>query len=87
MASIADTIRGVLNDVGRLTVDATALADDDDLYQRGLTSHATVNVLIGIEDAFEIELPDTLLRRDTFGSVAALRSAVLSCGVEEEASA
>jgi acyl carrier protein len=84
MPSTADTIRGVLNDVARLTVDATTLTEDDDLYQHGLTSHGTVNVLIGIEDAFDIELPDALLRRDTFGSILALRTAVLSCGIEDD---
>ncbi|WP_022900955.1 acyl carrier protein [Humibacter albus] len=85
MPSTTDTIREVLNDVARLTADATTFGENDDLYQRGLTSHATVNVLMGIEDAFDIELPDTLLRRDTFSSIAALRDAVLSCGVEETA--
>jgi acyl carrier protein len=87
MSSIADTIRGVLNDVARLTADASTLSDDDDLYQRGLTSHGTVNVLMGIEDAFDIELPDSLLRRDTFASISSLRDAVLSCGVEDDESA
>jgi acyl carrier protein len=83
MSSITDTLREVLNDVGRLTTDATTLADDDNLYQHGLTSHGTVNVLIGIEDAFETELPDSLLRRETFASISALRDALVSCGVTD----
>jgi len=84
MASITDILRDVLNDVAKLTIDAASLSDTDDLYQHGLTSHGTVNVLIGVEDAFDVELPDTMLRRDTFASIAALRAAVASCGVEDD---
>ena len=31
---------------------------DDDLYLLGLTSHATVNVMLALEDEFEIEFPE-----------------------------
>ncbi|GAA1919569.1 hypothetical protein GCM10009775_10190 [Microbacterium aoyamense] len=84
MTSIADTIRDVLKDVARLDVDASTLSEDDDLYAVGLTSHGTVNVLIGVEDAFDIELPDELLQRDTFATIASLRAAVLSVGVADD---
>jgi acyl carrier protein len=84
VSTIIDGIREVLNDTARLAVDSTALADDDNLYQQGLTSHAVVNVLMGIEDKFDVELPDAMLRRDTFESVSSLRAALASCGVTDE---
>lgn len=84
MTAITDGIREVLNANARLAVDATTLGDDDNLYQQGLTSHAVVNVLMGIEDRFEVEFPDAMLRRDTFESVTALRAALASCGVTDE---
>jgi acyl carrier protein len=58
------------------------LRDDDDLYQHGLSSHASVNVMLGLESAFDIEFPDVLLRRDTFKSVASIRAALASLGAE-----
>ncbi len=43
----------------------------------GLTSHSTVNVMLALEDEFEIEIPDTMLRKSTFQSVANIRAAIL----------
>ena len=84
MSIITDAIREVLNSSARLAVDSGTLGDEDNLYQQGLTSHAVVNVLMGIEDRFDIELPDSLLRRDTFASVSSLRAALAASGVTEE---
>ena len=60
--------------------DIVCLWDDDDLYQRGLASHASVNVMLALEDAFDVEFPDSLLRRDTFRSVASMREALGTLG-------
>jgi acyl carrier protein len=87
VSTITDGIREVLNASARLAVDSTTLGDDDNLYQQGLTSHAVVNVLMGLEDKFDVELPDALLRRDTFESVTSLREALASCGVTDEGDA
>ena len=45
-----DGIRRVLAEHGRLLVEVETLADDDDLYQAGLTSHANVTVMLQLED-------------------------------------
>jgi acyl carrier protein len=49
---------------------------DADLYEAGLTSRASVNVMLGLEAEFGIEFADSMLRRDVFGSVAAICEAV-----------
>jgi acyl carrier protein len=54
-----------------------ALADDSDLYQAGMTSHASVNVMLALEGEFEVEFPDHMLRRGTFESIASIRAALL----------
>jgi acyl carrier protein len=72
-----ETIKAILADHGRLSCDATQLQDDDDLYRVGLTSHGTVNVMLALEDAFDIEVPDHMLRKSTFQSVASIRAAVV----------
>jgi acyl carrier protein len=84
MNDVDAKIRAVLEIYGRLPVSAASLKDDDDLYQNGLTSHASVNVMLALEDAFDVEFPDSMVRRVTFKSVAALREALETMGVAVE---
>ncbi len=81
MTELDSTIRGVLDAHGRLSTSAASLKDGDDLYERGLSSHASVNVMLALEDAFDVEFPDSLLRRDTFRSISGMRGALESLGV------
>lgn len=74
-----DTIRGALAEHGQLAVDVAVLGNDDDLYAAGLTSHATVNLMLALEDELEFEFPEHLLRRSTFQSITAISSAVDEC--------
>ncbi len=69
-------IREVVETYGRMPVDVASLGRDTDLYRAGLTSHASVNVMLGLEDAFDIEFPDELLSKGTFESIAAIESAL-----------
>lgn len=75
MTAVKD-IRKIVRDHARLAVDVDTLADDADLYQAGLTSHATVNLMLAIEDHFEIEFPERMLRRRLFESVKSIFQAV-----------
>ena len=79
-------IRQVLGEHGRLPIDATTIDDQADLYQAGLTSHASVSVMLALEDEFDIEFPDQMLRRSTFESIAAIRGALTELGVSAPAS-
>lgn len=78
-----DTIRHVLAEHARLGTDAAALGAQDDLYAAGMTSHASVNVMLGLEDAFDIEFPDEMLRRGTFESIFSIQSAIGSLEGQE----
>jgi len=69
-------IRQVVADHGRLPVDIATLDDDADLFQAGMTSHASVNVMLGLEAAFDVEFPDAMLKRSVFQSVSAIASAL-----------
>jgi acyl carrier protein len=69
-------IRDILARHARLSVDVSQLQDESDLYQAGLTSLITVNLLLAIEDHFDVEFPDELLSRRTFQSIRALAEAV-----------
>ena len=71
-----DKIRKILKDHGRLTKEIETLGDGDDLYQAGLTSHASVNVMLALEGEFDIEFPDAMLKRSAFQTIGAIRSAI-----------
>ena len=58
-----DIIRSIVRDHGRLARRVDALEPGTDLYRAGLTSHASVNVMLALEDDFDVEFPDDLLRK------------------------
>lgn len=78
-----DRIRQVLKEHGHLSVDPAGLADDADLYQAGMTSHASVNVMVALEDTFDVEFLDSMLKRSVFESVDSIAQALTEVGVEE----
>jgi len=69
-------IRTVLRDHGRLSKPIDLIDSSADLYQAGMTSHASVNVMLALESAFDIEFADHMLKRSVFNSVASIRDAV-----------
>jgi acyl carrier protein len=76
MSALAPEIRRVLRDHARLPVDVDALDDQADLFRAGMSSHASVNVMLALEDAFDIEFPDSMLKRSVFESVAGIDVAI-----------
>jgi acyl carrier protein len=77
MNEIETKVRSVLAQHGRLAQDANTLAADTDLPQAGMTSHASVNVMLGLEGAFDVEFPDHMLTRATFSSIASISAAIV----------
>lgn len=71
-----EIIRQVVGEHARLAADVSTLADDADLYQAGMTSHASVNLMLALEDRFDVEFPERMLRRRAFESIAAIRAAI-----------
>lgn len=71
-------IRRVLTEHAKLVVDVSDVHDDDDLQRLGLSSHALVSVMLGLEDDLGVEFPDEMLNKATFASVATIRYAVVS---------
>lgn len=71
-----DRIRHVVAEYARLAVDAADLSDTADLYAAGMTSHASVNLMLALENEFDVEFPDRMLRRGVFESVSSIRAAL-----------
>jgi acyl carrier protein len=75
-SAVAEQIRNVLREHARLVVDVTDLSDEDDLFRLGMTSHASVAVMLALEEAFGVEFPEQMLRKGTFESIASIERAI-----------
>ncbi len=80
-----DKIRELLSKHGTLPVAVSDIADDADLYAAGLSSFASVQLMLGLEDAFDIEFPDHLLNRKSFSSIQAIEDTLKIILAEEAA--
>ncbi len=78
-------IREVLRDHARLPVDVATLDDDADLFRAGMSSHASVNLMLALEDAFDVEFPDSMLKRGVFESVSSIALAIEQLRLAEAA--
>jgi acyl carrier protein len=82
---VTDEIRKIIELHGGLSLDVAALPLDADLYKAGMTSHASVSVMLALEDRFELEFPDSMLTRSVFESIAAIETAIAQLRVQAAA--
>ena len=60
-----------------MTLDPIQMHDEEDLFAAGMTSHASVNVMLALEERFDIEFPEPMLRKRTFESVRSIADALV----------
>jgi len=75
-STITEEIRRVLGEHARLTVNVADLSDTGNLFRLGMTSHASVSVMLALEDAFGVEFPEPMLKKSTFESIASIANAI-----------
>ena len=80
-----ESIRELLAKVGGLPVAVSDVADEADLYTAGLSSFASVQLMLGLEDKFDIEFPDQFLNRKSFASIKAIEQTVTQILRDKEA--
>ena len=80
-----DTIRTLIAQNGRLPVAVDTIGDADDLYAAGLTSFAAVQLMLAVEDRFDIEFPETMLNRRSFASIDAIAGCLHALGAQAKA--
>lgn len=73
-----NTIRELIKKHAGLPVNTDELADGADLYAAGLSSFASVQLMLALEEKFDIEFPDNLLNRKSFASIEAIERTVAS---------
>ena len=71
--------------ISRLAViqDAGAISVETDLYDAGMSSHASVKLMLGLEDLFDFEFPDEALERETFASINSIVQTIQGIRVNE----
>ena len=72
----SEAIRDIVAAHARLRADVSTLDDDSDLYEAGLTSLSTVNLMLALEERFDVEFTDRMLKRRTFQSIRSLSEAI-----------
>lgn len=73
---VEDAIRTIVGKHGKLAIAVDQVRAGDDLYRAGMTSHASVNVMLALEAHFDVEFPDRMLRRSVFESISAIQAAL-----------
>jgi acyl carrier protein len=74
--NLKDRIRNIVKDNVRIGVPFSALEDSTPLYQAGMTSYASVQLMLALENEFSLEFPDVMLSREVFESIDSIANAV-----------
>jgi len=76
-------LRNILSETACLEVPVASLSDTDDLYTVGLSSLGTIRVMLAVEEALGIEIPDELITFDLFQSIESLANTLASLGQDD----
>jgi D-alanine--poly(phosphoribitol) ligase subunit 2 len=71
-----DRVRAIVGSMNLLAVPVDGLSDEDNLFDAGMTSFGSVQLMLAIEEEFDIEFPNSLLTRKTFATFGGLVSAL-----------
>jgi acyl carrier protein len=74
--SVIGGVREVVGQYAAILPNADTIGSDADLYAAGMTSFASVEVMLGLEERFGITFPRDVIQRATFLSIAAMADAV-----------
>ncbi|WP_019905765.1 acyl carrier protein [Methylobacterium sp. 77] len=62
-------VRETLKGVAALSETVDAIGEDDNLFDKGLDSFGSVQLMLALEERFNIEFPDNLLNRRSFSTI------------------
>jgi hypothetical protein len=78
--SLKSRIRKVLKVHARLHRDADRLSEHADLYEAGMSPHASAHVMLALEHEFDLEFPEQILSPSVFGSIGTIASTLTQLG-------
>jgi acyl carrier protein len=73
---IKDRIRNIVRNHAGLNLPLKDIEDSTDLYYAGMSSQASVVLMIAVESQFGLEFPDAMLNRDVFANIETIADAV-----------
>ena len=69
-------IRSIIARTVELPAGIDNLSDTADLYEAGMTSFGSVQLMLALEEAFDVEFPERMLNRKLFSPVASIGAAL-----------
>jgi acyl carrier protein len=73
-----EKIRTIIKENAKLRANIESLDDSSDLYVAGMSSHASVTLMLALENEFGLEFPSSMLSRNVFSSVNSISGAIES---------
>jgi acyl carrier protein len=73
-----ERIRQIVRDQAGLSGNFDKVDSSTDLYRAGMTSYASVVLMIALETEFDLEFPDAMLSRRVFESIDSISAAIES---------
>jgi acyl carrier protein len=71
-----EVIKDILRQNEAMSGLVDTLGENDDLFEKGLDSFGSVQLMLALEERFEVEFPDSLLNRRSFSSIRTIRETV-----------
>ena len=72
----SEEIRRTIGNIESMSHIVDRISDDDDLFDKGLCSFGSVQLMLALEEKFNIEFPDHLLNRQSFATIGAIQRTV-----------
>lgn len=76
--ALKERIRTIVGNHAGLGIAIESLDSSVDLYSAGMTSHSSVNLMLALENEFELEFPPDFLNRSVFESIDSIAFAIES---------
>lgn len=73
---MTETIREIIARTVELPGGVGGVTDTADLYEAGMTSFGSVQLMLALEEEFDIEFPERMLNRKLFSSIANIKAAL-----------
>lgn len=73
-----ERIQQIVRDHAGLGTACEEVGYSTDLYRAGMTSYASVVLMIALENEFALEFPDAMLSRNVFESIESIANAIES---------
>ncbi len=73
-----EEIRNILARNEALAPIAGEISEDENLFDKGLDSFGSVQLMLALEEHFDVEFPDHLLSRKSFSTIRSIRETVSS---------